>query len=455
MWARTPLLVAVAVLAASPAAALGAASNPKVTRGSGNTIVLTFNENTKNYGLHWWLDGGAYTLEDWSDRTTGCTKASPKVGVDCTWLPGDKRTGTVTVSMTFDKFVSPNTLTHVTIDSEGASGQAFDVLVEGTGDNGATQPPPTEEKPPEDKPKPPVDDPDKQKKKDAAAADLDFAVGSALSSCSVALGGAGLLAAGGITTVPLPVAGLPASSAGAMMASLAGPLCGLALQRLLQDYKDIKDPPDPNTGQVAIPATAKAQRPVGCRRYKKRARTTCSKLATAAAKVATAARRVDAVGKAINVTVDRSSTAIAANDATNAALQDASHRVLSGMLAASIRAQNAASAKLAKLLRRYHINIRLKAKGIAKGTQLTLKKLAALGVPAADLQQLAGPALKPKSIDVVKQLATAAPTARFDALARALTRDAANGYLAVFAGQLHITPDQAATQLRAAGAFLP
>jgi hypothetical protein len=433
--------VAVALTCCSTA--LGAASNPHVTRGAGNEIVLTFTESTTTYGLVWSLDGTAYSVTAANPNGT-CLPRTDLVGIGCTWFRGPS--GTVSVSMTTDKYVSPNTQTHLKVSSDGAEDQLFDVLVEG---GGIAQPPPPPPPPP-----PTVDDPKKQEKKDAARADLEAAVANAMANCSVAFAGSGLIGAGALSG-PNIAAGLSSTVAGAFMVDTAGPLCGLALARVKLDYDLYNDPPDANFGKVALPAKVKARKPLSCRKAGRRGKRACTRLAKAAAALAGAADRAQAIRKAMDVTMNRTSGAVAADNADGLALQDASHRVLAGMLARAIADQNKAAKAFTKLLRGYGIHVKLKGKQAEKGVQRTVAKLVAQGVPQAQLQQLAGNQLAVKSIDVVKSLSDSTPTSALTALAHGLTAPAATTYLNAAATTMHTTAAKARKRLAGAGAYLP
>jgi hypothetical protein len=427
-------MAAAIVLAWCPSA-LGAVSNPRASV-SGNTLTLTWSESTTTYGLTWWLDGNAYAI---TSRSPGdCTEYSEHPGMICTFTSS----GVTSVSMTTDKPVSPNTITHASFDSAPEdNGQAFDVLVGGTGPT----PQPTATPTPTPTPTP---DPEKKKKKDAAKADVDPAIATAMADCSIALGGAGLIGAGALGSVGAPFAGIPAAVAGTLMVDSEGPLCALALARLLLDARIIKDPPDTAFGTVALPGHAKHVRPASCRRVPKRGKAACGQIASKAAALAGAAARADAVRAAMSTTMNRASGAEAAGDAAGLALQDASHRVLAGMLARAIAVEHRSAVAFAKQLARDRIRIVLTGAKARKGAKLTLKRLARMGVPTAGVRA-------PKRIDLVAALRRRTPTKALVALAHGLTAAAAAGYLDVVAAQRHVTPAKARRQLRKAGAYLP
>jgi hypothetical protein len=91
--------------------------------------VLTFTQSTSTYGLVWWLDGTAYSVG--SPNPNGiCQPRTDLAGIGCTWF-GAGPSGTVSVSMTTDKYVSPNTQTHLQVSSQGTEDENFLVLVEG------------------------------------------------------------------------------------------------------------------------------------------------------------------------------------------------------------------------------------------------------------------------------------------------------------------------------------
>jgi hypothetical protein len=276
----------------------------------------------------------------------------------------------------------------------------------------------------------------------------------ALANCSAAGAGA-LLAAGGLVSGPFIAAGLPATAVGSTVAGVATPMCALALDKLRRDVEVVNDPPDPNFTQVALPAKPKAAKPASCRKAPRRGRRACTALAKAGAALVNAARRAEAILDAIVTTMDRTSGATAAGDAAGIALQDSAHRVLAGMLATALTAQNRAAATFAKLLRRNHVHVRLTKKQAAKGVERALAQLASAGVPAAEVQKLAAGQLKAQPVDLVKLLATQEPTAELVALADGLTASAETTYLGAAATALHTTAQNARKQLIAAGAHLP
>ena len=447
---RAIVVLAALAVATHAAPAFGAASNPKITRGSGNQLILTFEESTKNFGLHWWLDGSAYSVTDVGPKP-GCGKSDSTVGVRCTWLPDENRTGTITITMTTDKLVSPNTNTNLEVDSQGASDQMFKVLVEGTGDGGAIKEPPKEEKPPPPPP-PPTDDKTKKEQKEAAAADARDAFEKAKIPCGMA--GVGLAGAVGFLPVsgagPIGAAALPLGTTGAMTAAANLPNCAPLIAQIVKDLKIIEDPPDPNFGVVALAAPPKARKPRSCAKVKRAARKRCTRLAAALAAYGSAVARVSAINAATSTATDRRTTAEAALDAPRMQLQSTMIRALAGEMAAAVRAQNAAGAALARVLRQQKVKIVVPAKNVRRGIDEVLKRVAAGGGNAALLRTLAGPLVQPKPIDFVALLARPAPTAQFDVLARGLTLADVNALAAQLAAQRLLTPPQAAALAGAA-----
>jgi hypothetical protein len=241
--------------------------------------------------------------------------------------------------------------------------------------------------------------------KRAAFRDLGPAVRWATLPCTVEAQGLTLLGTG-VLFAGAPGGGLALAVSGNLLAGAFAPTCAEAIKRIISDYRRYKDPPFPDFHTVARPA-AVSQRVAlpSCKRYPKRIRGYCSDLRAAVTRLVIAARKVSAVDRSLETTVGRQTAAISARDASAVALQAATAEQLGAQMAAALREQGRAGAKIAALLRSRGLRLRHTRAQNSKVIAAVARLVGRKGVSRTDLAAAVPSALQPRASDLTQALA--------------------------------------------------
>jgi hypothetical protein len=235
-----------------------------------------------------------------------------------------------------------------------------------------------------------------------ARPDLDPALENARNYCTPYALGVGEFGTG-VLLLGAPGVGATLTVAGALTAFAAEPFCIATIKRAGDDYRRYRDPPDANFHVLARPAATK---PVGlpsCRRWHGAAARFCKLLRPLEQPWSQAAAQVASID-ALSSTTNRASAATAAGDATAIAQQSAAGRQLQAQEATALTQQTAAGKALAAALKAQRIRFRLTRAQSAQTIKAVERALAKQGIASSALTPLAGGALTPAAVDLLRAL---------------------------------------------------
>ena len=230
-----------------------------------------------------------------------------------------------------------------------------------------------------------------QELRDAARADLPFAIDAAKGPCLHEAIALGLMATGAVTmnVLALSPLGIPTGASliaiGQLVGSALAPLCTPLLGRIAHDLEVWNDPPLADVDHVASALDAPRQAPPSCGSLQGRLQTFCVELGTAAAKLVDAAQHVAAVGQALGTSVGRERAALSAGNGAAVDRQERAERDLEDQLNSALRVQATDGAAVAGLLRREHIDLRLTPAQASEAISVLLTDLSKQGVFERDL----------------------------------------------------------------------
>ncbi len=194
-------------------------------------------------------------------------------------------------------------------------------------------------------------------------------------------------------------------------AETAGECARLIREALKQAQIYKNDPPDPDTGGVALPGAVSSWPTAPCPHGKEAA--LCQAVRPLAVRAQAAARRVASIEEALTITSNRLGTAAAAGDQSDTALQEAVFDALDGELVPLLRAQNAADGALAGKLRREHVKLVFKQSAVSKTIASILEKAEAQGTSRSELETVSGDELAAGAFNYassLKPVSTSAPS---------------------------------------------
>jgi len=178
-----------------------------------------------------------------------------------------------------------------------------------------------------------------------------------------------------------------------------------AVNRVINDFRIVKDPPDPAFTDLAEPGTARARSASSCRRYRGRKGTYCKELAAAEAKLSSSCSQVAATTGSLETTISRDTAALQAHQLAAAGEQASHFEALEAQLRSTLAGEGKAGAAVAALLRRAGVKGRLDEQQAKRALKTLEQRAAARGVPTSSLASAAGPAaLKPSPLDAFAAL---------------------------------------------------
>lgn len=238
--------------------------------------------------------------------------------------------------------------------------------------------------------------------KTEAADDLKAALERLVQDCYSTAQSAGLVGTGVLLGGTAPLAAGILIDTAAVLGTLDSRYCAQTLTRVVKDYKTYSDPPDANFTTVPVPPQDAGVRFAPC---PQRAHAYCVRLRAAAVKLSLDTAATTGLTVAAEQAISRETAAVAAGDQAAVTLQDNALHGFSMRLRAAARAQSAAGAALARVLRSAHLRYRLSAARSRQAIDGDLARLAAQGVPTAALRTLAPSVLVPGAADLLAGLA--------------------------------------------------
>lgn len=244
-----------------------------------------------------------------------------------------------------------------------------------------------------------------------AKEDLTPAIKDAVGPCAQAGLGLGVATTGGVwsaTTAAVPGgigSGAAITATGVIMTSAALPICTPRIVRIINDYKTVKDPPNPHYTVLSLPAPiARTSTLASCARFKGRVRPYCKKLRSAAAQLVTDAERTGSLSTAIEETVSKITAAEGAGDSTAATTQADHGGQLEDELTVALTAEAAAARKVETVIRDERIKGRITKAQDTKAIASIRERLKKGGLTPSQAQEALGSTLKPSRINLLEAL---------------------------------------------------
>jgi len=244
--------------------------------------------------------------------------------------------------------------------------------------------------------------------KEAALPELRKHFTQALYPCLVATSG-GVLATSGFLMTFSPGAAVASgllAGAGAGMVFLAGPTCERLYTTIVDETQTVNDPPIGHFEELAPVAAVHASTAGGsCTTYTGKPRMLCKQVAAAYQKLEEKLGAVESIAAAIKTTIGRLSAAIAANKSSAVKKQHEYAVKLERQLKTAKEAQSKASAAVAAVFHRNHIQINLTAANEEAAIAAIEGKLATKGVSSRELAQALGTSPTPAALEEISELA--------------------------------------------------
>ncbi len=208
------------------------------------------------------------------------------------------------------------------------------------------------------------------------------------------------------TAVSLFALGTPGVLAGRLVFAPAAGICARIVQHLVDLQKVYDDPPAPSYTKVApITSTGSPSLDLSpCKELTGPPRRLCRKLGSAAQRHVAKLFHVGDVITSLRTAIERASAASQANDQKAIKRQVTAAGKRSTQLAAAFAARAKAGAKVAAILRDAGTTGSLDEAQFTEAASIVLDDLAAVGLPASAAQAVLGPALTPRTIDLVDLL---------------------------------------------------
>jgi hypothetical protein len=201
----------------------------------------------------------------------------------------------------------------------------------------------------------------------------------------------------------LITSGLLGSVVGGTLLAIAGPLCASYYTMILAEIKTVKDPPRSDFRTVAVAAPAALGAGAGCGGRHGAALRLCKTAGLAASRLLAASRATARLARAVETTIDRESGAERAHSKSAADRQNRALIALGKQFRKARRAEAAAGAALARIIRSHGVTIRMTAAQASAADQDLLSALSQHGLSAANGAFLAG-LLKGRAFDVLSKL---------------------------------------------------
>jgi len=201
----------------------------------------------------------------------------------------------------------------------------------------------------------------------------------------------------------LITSGLLGAVVGGTLLAIAGPLCASYYTMILAEINTIKDPPRSDFRTVARDAPVALGAGTGCGGRHGAALRLCKTAGLAASRLLARSRATARLARAVETTIDRESGAERAHSKSSAERQNRALILLSEQFRKARRAQTAAGAALARIIRSHGATVRMTAAQASAADQDLLSALSQRGLSAANRTFLAG-LLKGRAFDVLGTL---------------------------------------------------
>jgi hypothetical protein len=201
----------------------------------------------------------------------------------------------------------------------------------------------------------------------------------------------------------LITSGLLGAVVGGTLLAIAGPLCASYYTMILAEINTIKDPPRSDFRTVARAAPVALGAGAGCGGRHGAALRLCKAAGHAASRLIAASRATARLARAVETTIDRESGAERAHSKSSAERQNRALISLSEQFRKARRAQTAAGAALARIIRSHGATVRMTAAQASAADQDLLSALSQRGLSVANRTFLAG-LLKGRAFDVLAAL---------------------------------------------------
>jgi hypothetical protein len=190
--------------------------------------------------------------------------------------------------------------------------------------------------------------------------------------------------------------------AGVIVGTSSSPFCQATIKRVVDDYRIVVDPPDPNVDHLAAPVRVRPARFNTCATAKPSTRSACRTLTADAQRLVMAARAVTTVADAASTTMNRYTTATAASNWAASATQGKHLESLTAQSKRAVAALDAAGRSFARELISRHLNWRFTKQDTSRAIRAVLSLLAKQQITDAAISRYAGGALTPGKLDVLR-----------------------------------------------------